>query len=97
VAVLDYNTLWGYYEDGSFTRLRELSVTYDLPNSVARRLNARTVSITVSGRNLALWTRYTGTDPEVNTNIGETAAGAYADAGGLPPATYWLVRVNLGL
>lgn len=56
----------GYVEDASFWRLRELSATYDLPNRWLSLLGARSASITVAGRNLGLWTDYTGLDPELS-------------------------------
>jgi hypothetical protein len=86
----------GYYRDGSFTRLREVAVTYTLPSAAAHAVRAHEASITLSGRNLAVWTRYTGADPEVNGSITSSPVlGAYSDSGGLPPAQYWLARVNL--
>ena len=59
---------------GDFMRWRELSLTYQASPSVASKIRARDLSITLSGRNLALWTRYVGTDPEVNA-IGRTLGG----------------------
>ncbi len=84
----------GYYQDGSFTRLREVSVTFSIPDGIARRLRTRTLSVTLAGRNLALWTKYTGPDPEVSTAVGDHS---FNDQGAVPPGTYWIARVNLGL
>lgn len=52
------------YQDASFTRLREVSVAYQLAPRWAQLVGARGGSLTLSGRNLALWTSYGGTDPE---------------------------------
>ena len=52
------------YQNASFTRLRELSVAYQMGPKIARLVQARSGSLTLSGRNLALWTKYPGTDPE---------------------------------
>ena len=52
------------YQNASFTRLRELSLAYQMGPKFARLVQARSGSLTVSGRNLALWTKYAGTDPE---------------------------------
>lgn len=52
------------YQKGRFARLRELSASYNMSPSMARWVGARTGSVTLSGRNLALWTPYGGTDPE---------------------------------
>src|SRR5581483_9656462 len=98
VALTNFNTPWGYFESGSFMRWRELSATCELPSNWAKLFHARSASITVSARNLALWTRYTGTDPEAQTSVGYAPAGAYQDAGGgLPPLRSFIGRINLGL
>jgi TonB-linked SusC/RagA family outer membrane protein len=55
-----------YLEDGSFIKLRDLSVTYSLPTEWAARLRANAASVTLAGHNLALWSDYSGIDPEVN-------------------------------
>jgi hypothetical protein len=51
--------------DGDFLRFRELSITYNAPRNVAAKLGARSMAITLNGRNLRLWTKYPGVDPEV--------------------------------
>jgi TonB-linked SusC/RagA family outer membrane protein len=53
-----------YLSDASFFKLRELSLGYTLPDRVARMVGGKRASITISGRNLALWTNYTSFDPE---------------------------------
>jgi TonB-linked SusC/RagA family outer membrane protein len=87
-------TLYGYLEDGSFVRWRELAVTYSVPDAFARPLRARTASITLTGRNLRLFTGYSGVDPESNDAVGSEG---YSDNSTPPAARYWLLRVNLGL
>ncbi len=53
--------------DADFVKLRELSLTYDVPGDWAQRLRADRMSVTVSGRNLWTWTDYfEGFDPEVS-------------------------------
>jgi hypothetical protein len=51
---------------GDFVRWRELSLTYNASPSIAQRVGARDMSITLAARNLKLWTGYMGVDPEVN-------------------------------
>ncbi|WP_340106678.1 SusC/RagA family TonB-linked outer membrane protein [Rhodohalobacter sp. 8-1] len=53
-------------QPADFIRFREVSFSYELTSNVTDRLNIRNASFTVSGRNLALWTKYPGVDPEVN-------------------------------
>ncbi len=56
-----------FIEDGSVSRLREVTLTYSLRSEAFRRLtHLSTVDFSLTGRNLLLWTNYTGTDPEVN-------------------------------
>jgi TonB-linked SusC/RagA family outer membrane protein len=52
--------------DGDFLRFRELNLTYTAPRGIASRVGARNLSVTVTGRNLFLWTKYQGVDPEVS-------------------------------
>jgi TonB-linked SusC/RagA family outer membrane protein len=52
-----------------FIKLRELAATYTIPPSFTSRFGFSRAAVTVSGRNLAVWTRYKGnTDPEVAFN-----------------------------
>jgi hypothetical protein len=67
-------------ENGKFLRFRELSLTYNAPVQWAQKLGVRYLSLTAAGRNLALWTPYTGIDPEIN-EFGR--GGASPDLGGI--------------
>ncbi|MEO6779145.1 MAG: SusC/RagA family TonB-linked outer membrane protein [Gemmatimonadaceae bacterium] len=61
-----------FVEDGGFVKLRELSATYTLDQRWVRSLTGFTsADLTVAGRNLHTWTRYTGFDPEANLGGGE--------------------------
>ena len=56
-----------FVEDGSFVKLRELSLTYTRDQSWVRSLTSfSSADIRFAGRNLKTWTRYTGFDPEAN-------------------------------
>jgi TonB-linked SusC/RagA family outer membrane protein len=56
-----------FVEDGSFAKLREISLTYTLDNQMFRNLTGfSSADIRIAGRNLKTWTKYTGFDPEVN-------------------------------
>jgi TonB-linked SusC/RagA family outer membrane protein len=56
--------LENWIEDGSFIKLRELAVSYDLQTNV---FGARGVRVSVIGRNLFSIDDYNGYDPEINT------------------------------
>jgi TonB-linked SusC/RagA family outer membrane protein len=61
-------TIYGFVEDASFVRLRELSLTLGLPARLATSLRASGASVTLAGRNLGLWSDYSGADPEINSS-----------------------------
>jgi hypothetical protein len=54
-------------EDGSFLRLRNISLGYTLPGRVTRKANISQLRFYVSADNVWLWTNYSGPDPEVST------------------------------
>lgn len=92
-AVINNNA---YLGTSSSVRLNELSATYAVPARLAQRLHAQSLTVTLAGRNLALWTSYAGKDPNVDTSglFGE----ASRDNGlGTPQPRSWLLRFNLGL
>jgi TonB-linked SusC/RagA family outer membrane protein len=92
-----WNTQFAYLERADFVKLRDLSLTYIVPRNLSRHFRSDDASLTLAGHNLALWTDYTGLDPEVNGYGGATAAGvrtfARADVYPVP----MLRRVSLSL
>ena len=85
------STSLGYAEKGDFWRLRELSATYEVPSRFASTIRARTASLTVGARNLKVWTKYTGADPEENYSTGDQQTTFASSA----PRAYYTLRVNL--
>ena len=85
-AVLDQNWFQNYYstftflgqpfyESGSFVKLREVSVGYSFTGGfLSGALGLSSMDLRVAGRNLAVWTPYTGADPE--TNLGGADTGS---------------------
>jgi TonB-linked SusC/RagA family outer membrane protein len=63
-----------FYEDAGFVKLREISLGYTENGGFARRLGFTSIDFRVAGRNLAVWTDYTGVDPE--TSLGGAESGA---------------------
>ncbi len=82
----------GYIYDGTFTRLREVSVIVRVPSRLVQRLGARSGSFTFSARNLVLWTNWPGPDPEVNSRSGSDNTVAFPTA---PIPHYFIARLNL--
>jgi TonB-dependent starch-binding outer membrane protein SusC len=53
-------------ESGDFVRWRELGVTYRVPDRFIALAGVDHMTVTLTGRNLAVWTSYTGADPEAS-------------------------------
>jgi hypothetical protein len=64
-----------FYENGSFVKLREISVGYSFSNDgITRALGFSSIDLRVAGRNLHTWTDYTGVDPETSLSGADTPA-----------------------
>jgi TonB-linked SusC/RagA family outer membrane protein len=58
-----------FVEDGSATRLREMTLSYTLrTEKLKKKLKLSSINFSLTGRNLVLWTKYTGIDPESNVS-----------------------------
>ncbi|WP_460471584.1 SusC/RagA family TonB-linked outer membrane protein [Emticicia fontis] len=57
-----------FIEDGSFIRLRNVTLAYNLPKSLISKLKINNVRLYVTGQNLLTFTKYSGWDPEVNAD-----------------------------
>ena len=67
--------------DGSFVRLKTLTLSYSLPSSVTQKAKLTEARIIVQGQNLLTWTSYFNLDPETGA--------------GLPPLRVWTVGLNV--
>ncbi|MBX6330578.1 MAG: SusC/RagA family TonB-linked outer membrane protein [Gemmatimonadaceae bacterium] len=93
LAVSATMTNYGFMEEVSWLRLYELSVTFRASPRIAQMLHARSASVSIMGRNLGLWSRYRGADPDLsNIPFGEVTT----DLGGVPQPREWSIRLNLG-
>ena len=63
----------GVIYDASFVKLREVQVSYNIPAKLFSRLPFKGCTITLVGRNLALWSKVPHVDPEVMSYSGGTA------------------------
>jgi TonB-linked SusC/RagA family outer membrane protein len=59
-----------YLEDGSYLRLRNLTLAYDLPVILAEKIKLNRLRITLSMDNLKTWTKYSGPDPDIPLYMG---------------------------
>jgi TonB-linked SusC/RagA family outer membrane protein len=80
-------------EDGSFIKLREVSLSYNL--GAVRGIGDWTVGLV--GRNLHTWTKYSGLDPEVGSSGGNVSTSALTnstDAFGFPPVRTFTISLS---
>lgn len=84
--------------DKSFVKLRELSLSYNLPMKLIPNTPISSIDISVIGRNLLLWTpkSNTFTDPESTTFGDEAGLGAgYGEYGAMPTTRSYGFSVRL--
>ena len=72
-------------EDGSFLRLKSITLSYSLPSGIVSKVGMEKVVVNASANNLFLLTRYTGPDPEVNVSRGGTDGLVQGMDFGMPP------------
>jgi hypothetical protein len=71
-----------YLEDGSYVRLKNISVTYQIPSTfIGRQKVVKGVRVGASVQNAFTITGYSGYDPEVGSYVGPNAAQAQGFAG----------------
>jgi len=78
--------------DASYTKLRELSLTFDLPRSFAGRLNTSAIILGLTGRNLKTWTKVPNIDPEFSYQTGNVQGIEFAS---MPNARVWGLNVRI--
>jgi hypothetical protein len=93
IAANNYSVFTGMYDDGKFSRLRELSVSYELPRLFTSRIRASRAMLVGTGRNLGVWTPFTGVDPE--TTVGNTDSRGNEEFFSTPPLRYFTIRLNV--
>jgi len=84
-----YNDLW--LEDGSYLRLKTVTLGYSLPQATLQKLGLSKARIYVSAQNPLTFTKYEGFDPEVGGNINNRGL----DKGNYPVTSMYLVGLNL--
>jgi TonB-linked SusC/RagA family outer membrane protein len=85
-----------YIQDGSFVKVREITLAYQVPQSLARRLRvAQDMRLSLSGRNLFTFSDYWSPDPEVN-NFGNNNVARFVDLAPYPPSRSFFFSIDLG-
>jgi TonB-linked SusC/RagA family outer membrane protein len=81
-----------YVEDGSYMRVKLLTLGYTLPASLLSTLHSQRIRLYVSAQNLLTLTNYTGFDPE----LGNQGNSLGVDRGIYPQSRVFLAGINLG-
>jgi TonB-linked SusC/RagA family outer membrane protein len=85
-----------FIENGSYLRLKNLTLSYNLPVDLIDRIGLRSLRVYATGQNVFTITDYSGLDPEINTFDGSnTALGT--DFFVYPQARSFVFGVNIGL
>ncbi len=82
-------------EDGSFLRLSNITFGYTFPKNLIRKIGIQNLRLYATGNNLALWTKYSGYDPEVSTKGNSLTPGV--DFGAYPRSRSFVFGINLTL
>ena len=80
---------------GDFIKLRNVSLSYNLPGTWLTRSKISSVRIYITGQNLAIISKYPGPDPEVASN-GNSNAGQGVDRNTTPNARTFTAGLNVG-
>jgi len=83
-----------YLEDGSYVRIKLITLSYNLPNKWMSALKIDNARFYVTGENLLTFTKYTGFDPEVSRFGFDNTRMGY-DYGGYPSAKSYIIGVIL--
>jgi TonB-linked SusC/RagA family outer membrane protein len=81
-----------FIEDGSWFRLRDVSLSYSLPKTIASKIKMKGLNLSVYGRNVLLITNYSGVDPE--NNLYGIGASTGLDYFGNPNTRSWGISLN---
>ena len=85
-------------EDGSFLRLKSITLSYTIPSRWVAKMGMEKVTLNASASNLFLLTKYTGPDPEVNVSRGGTDGLVQGMDFGMPPLPRsYTLGINLTL
>lgn len=84
-----------YLVDGSFTKVREVNLSWQVPQRMVSRLRgAQSAKLSLSGRNLFIISGYNGFDPEVNN--GGNFVARFVDLAPFPPSRSFWLSLDLG-
>lgn len=83
-----------YLEDGSYIRIKNVSLGYNLPKDFLRKINVENVRVSLNIQNLYTFTRYSGYDPEVGASTQDSTGLTFGVDNGRYPSP---MTVSCGL
>jgi hypothetical protein len=86
-----------YVEDGDYIRLKNVTLAYNLPKAILSRVKISSARVYFTGVNLATFTKYSGWDPEVNTDYRASNRNQGGDFYAAPQIKSLTFGINLGL
>jgi TonB-linked SusC/RagA family outer membrane protein len=84
-----------YINDASFAKLREVSATYIVPSTFASRFGLGRASVTVAGRNLHTWTKWSGIEPEAMFLGGARGGFTQLEQNNVPQLTQFVTTIQI--
>ena len=96
-ALYNYGYNWlgsdRYVEDASFVRFSYISLSYTVPKKFLKHFGLNQLRFDLSGQNIFVWSKYSGTDPE-HTNNGWNFA---SDSSQTPRSKSFTLRMRIGI
>lgn len=89
-----YNALASdrYVENGDYLRFQYLRLGYNFDSKMLKKIGLNTLNLSASANNLWVWSKYTGTDPDVTT----AGWGVATDNNKTPRSKSFTVSLNVG-
>lgn len=85
-----------YWQDRSFIRLQDITLSYNLKNTLLKKTPLQSLNLFVSAKNLHTWTSWEGWDPETEANDDQGVSQAQGLLiGGRPVLKTFTVGLNL--
>lgn len=83
-----------YIEDGSYLRIQNVTLGYNLPKTLLQKIGINTARVYVSGQNLKTFTKYSGYDPELGS-FNNSAIMMNIDNGRYPLPKTYMAGINI--
>ncbi|MDO5607059.1 MAG: TonB-dependent receptor [Capnocytophaga sp.] len=84
-----------FVEDGSYVRLKNLTLAYNIPSNVLQKINVNQLKLYFSAQNLITLSKYSGADPEIGQVTSTNYLSRGVDLGVYPQAVTYVVGLKL--